>query len=653
MYANQTKLPRLPLPSLEDSLARYLRAVAPLVSEAEFELTRAIVAAQLAAGSKLRKIAESVVSDDKSGRQTSYVSEAWQDMYLEGRWPLAINSNPCSATRTAAFGPDATTQVTRAARVVAATVAFAHEVEAGSLRPDEMKGMPLDMRQYPRMFGATRLPRTGRDELHKAPAGRSGHIVVLRGDHFWEVPVVDEKSGRPLSVAALERALQQVVDQSAPSAKASLAVLTTAERDAWAGWRADLEAHSPVNRTSLAAIDDALFHMCLDEASVGVEGGAEPKGAAQVEAAVHLALCGEPQTAPRWFDKSITLMMSADGVPMLSFEHSWGDGIAVVRCGAETYARVAKGRYAPAAPDEAAAHPPRRLQFEVPASCAAARDTCATEYRAIAKGLDLAQLRFDKWGAQQVKEWGMSPDACAQAAMALAFYKSAGRMGATYESAAMAHFHGGRTETIRPATSEAAAFCKAVADGAPLDEQARLLRAMGKRHSVVCREAAEGKGFDRHLFVLKKLAEEEARKHASAEVGAAVGAVAGGAAGAAVGAAVGATLARTLSGSGDGAATALDDPMRLFTDPSFLHLAGNELSTSNPPPLQNSLQSGFGPVHPQGLGVLYTTFNDRLQFCTSAHAPAGRSAKAYRAELEAALLHIGKLLEMSAPAAKR
>lgn len=33
----------------------------------------------------------------------------------------------------------------------------------------------------------------------------------------------------------------------------------------------------------------------------------------------------------RWFDKSFTLIICADGTSGLNFEHSWGDGVAVLR----------------------------------------------------------------------------------------------------------------------------------------------------------------------------------------------------------------------------------------------------------------------------------------------------------------------------------
>jgi len=33
----------------------------------------------------------------------------------------------------------------------------------------------------------------------------------------------------------------------------------------------------------------------------------------------------------RWFDKSFSLQVTKDGVAGINFEHSWGDGVAVLR----------------------------------------------------------------------------------------------------------------------------------------------------------------------------------------------------------------------------------------------------------------------------------------------------------------------------------
>jgi hypothetical protein len=341
------------------------------------------------------------------------------------------------------------------------------------------------MRSYTRMFGMNREPAVGCDVLRKADGAR--HVTVLRGDAFWQVPVIDGASGKPLSVEAIEASLHAVCKGSAPSgwrnpfasSAPSLAILTAGGRDAWARTRAELAAHSPGNAEALAAVEASLFHVSLDLVDLGTGGKANPAGK-QLDAAVRVALCGDAARAPRWFDKSATAVVSADGIPSFSFEHSWGDGIAMVRAGTEAWRRIAKGSYGetvtPAAPE-----PPTRLVFDLPPSVVAARDAAAKEHQAVSDALDIKTLRFTKWGTERLKAWGISPDGAAQAAIALAHQRVVGRLGATYESCSTVHFAGGRTETIRSATSDAAAWVAAVERGAPAEEQAALLRASAKR----------------------------------------------------------------------------------------------------------------------------------------------------------------------------
>lgn len=322
MYANQHVLPRLPLPTLEGTLRRYLEAAKPLVPPPQYEATASLVQEAREALSSLQS---SLEATESAKSEPSYVAAAWDDMYLCGRWPLPLNSNPGWASESTAFPPTATSQVQRAARLIAAMTKVALEVEGGTLSPDVFKKtIPVDMNQYAKMFASMRIPRRGRDELHKAAptSPMVSFIAVLRGADFWKVPVLDA-AGAPLSVAALEASLD-VVCNSSPSAVSapSLAALTTMDRDAWADSRASLSAHHPTNAASLAALDDALFHCCLD---LG------PAVDHDTDAAVRLALCGHPTSAPRWFDKGITVMVSSDGVPMGQFEHSWGDGMYVLR----------------------------------------------------------------------------------------------------------------------------------------------------------------------------------------------------------------------------------------------------------------------------------------------------------------------------------
>lgn len=44
----------------------------------------------------------------------------------------------------------------------------------------------------------------------------------------------------------------------------------------------------------------------------------------------------------RWFDKSFSLIVTKDGVAGVNFEHSWGDGVAVLRFFQDIYAETTK-----------------------------------------------------------------------------------------------------------------------------------------------------------------------------------------------------------------------------------------------------------------------------------------------------------------------
>lgn len=291
---------------------------------------------------------------------------------------------------------------------------------------------------------------------------------------------------------------------------------------------------------------------------------------------------------------------------MWLFEHSWGDGVAMLRTGMESWLRIRAGEEgkagrAPAAPPPPEpAPPPRRLEWRLTPSVSAARQRAADDHAAVCASLDVSYLGFGRFGAAQLKELGVSPDGAMQAALQLAFYNTAGRIGATYESCSTGHYLGGRTETIRPATTAAAAWVHAAAEGAPPARQAALLRASVERHATLAAEAASGRGFDRHLYVLQQLAAEEGRR------------------------------------------------CPLFSDAAFGRLCSNELSTSTLA-AWSTLQAIFGPVHPEGYGVMYImTPSDQLRCCVTAYKP--RSAARFTAALEAALAHVGRLLGVGRPA---
>lgn len=47
----------------------------------------------------------------------------------------------------------------------------------------------------------------------------------------------------------------------------------------------------------------------------------------------------------RWFDKSISLIVTKNGQAAVNFEHSWGDGVAVLRFFNELFDDTAKNAF--------------------------------------------------------------------------------------------------------------------------------------------------------------------------------------------------------------------------------------------------------------------------------------------------------------------
>ncbi|ETW83153.1 hypothetical protein HETIRDRAFT_439662 [Heterobasidion irregulare TC 32-1] len=104
----------------------------------------------------------------------------------------------------------------------------------------------------------------------------------------------------------------------------------------------------------------------------------------------------------------------------------------------------------------------------------------------------------------------LSPDAYVQMALQLAWFKTRGTFTATYETVLTRLFDRGRTETIRTLTADSRAFVLAMmAPSSSLAERQTLLRRATQTHTTLTREAATGKGIDRHLLGLQLMLRPE------------------------------------------------------------------------------------------------------------------------------------------------
>ncbi|EQC30009.1 hypothetical protein SDRG_12289 [Saprolegnia diclina VS20] len=517
-YHFQKSLMRLPVPKLEDTLNRYLLAVQPVVSPDEFKATqREVEAFRTGLGPQLH---DALVARDKASPETSYINKWWFEMYVRDRQPVAINVNPQIKIKDDP-NPAKNAQNQRAASLIASSVRFFRTLRDKQLEPDvfhtkpqhsktalfnnvmkmlpeaisfygaaAVGAYPLDMSQYKNLFQSTRVPGIGEDSLQVFPDSK--HIVVQRGSDFFKFDVL-KADGTGVADAEILAQIDAILATPANLTANGLGLMTTLGRDEWASARAHLIASGSNNAASLRDIDSALFMVTLEHAS--------PESDRDIS---RTFLTGNGSN--HWFDKSFQLLVAANGKASVNFEHSWGDGVAVLRYLNEMYTDSIKHSPLPGGERSATAAP---LSFtfsdDTKATLAKARST----YDAWTKRLLIETVETPVTKAIGATH-GIGTDGVMQMAIQLAHFRLHGHFVSTYESASTAAFKHGRTETIRSCTNEAVAFCTAMENASSsVGDQAAALRSAVKKHSELTKNGVMGQGCDRHLFGLRKMAEIE------------------------------------------------------------------------------------------------------------------------------------------------
>lgn len=146
LYSFQGSLPRLPVPSVHNTMKRYLRSVRPLLTDEDYSrMERLANEFENSIGKKLQRYLEL-----KSWWSTNYVSDWWEEyVYLRGRSPLMVNSNFYATD--AIFQHLTDNQAARAGMIVHLLLAFRRMIERQELQPVSNLDIPVDPYQPPRL----------------------------------------------------------------------------------------------------------------------------------------------------------------------------------------------------------------------------------------------------------------------------------------------------------------------------------------------------------------------------------------------------------------------------------------------------------------------------------------------------------------------
>ncbi|AXN42599.1 Choline/Carnitine o-acyltransferase [Mycobacterium marinum] len=481
-------LPRLPLPSIEETLQTFIASVDPLLDATGRAEVRA--AADQFRGSDTAAYLQARL-ETRRALHENWLAEYWEHYaYLIDRRSLLYSTGYTVDSPTMArLG---VSQLQQAAMTTVALLDIRRRLAAGQVAPQRIQGVvPLCMKQLRNCYSTVRLPGIDVDTIERFDDQRA--IVVLVNGHFFEVEVIFDEGRRDISypqlLAALEE-IQQVATALPPGPP--IPALTLEQRDVWSRVRAGLIRDGGVNADSLDRIERALLVVILDDA--------EPEGLTELG---RTSLCGTG--ANRWLDKSMNLVVFANGRTGGIMEHSRGDGEAMMLLWEERL--LYERRFASAFDQKPTPppSPPRRLVFEVTPTLDRAISAAVANARTLIDDVDVYADDLGAAGAAAIKAARCSPDAFIQLALQLAYGRLHPDRGPclTYETATTRLFAAGRTECLRSATAQSRAFVLAMMDptctGA---RRARLLRAAASAHRANRLQAMRGRGCDRHLLGL-------------------------------------------------------------------------------------------------------------------------------------------------------
>ena len=548
LYQTDLSLPKLPIPTLSDTEEALGEMIRPLVDERVYTRTKRELNAFFAEGGPAQKL-QCLLKEYQASLpgNASWLRPIWDDMYLSHRGRLPVDMNFSFAFHVARWGEHALP------KLILALVKGIRRIGEAAFEPEAGKTGPvsMDMMQY---MLYTRIPCRERDVLYRVPLNEPPVIAVTCNGN-WFALSLSGKAGEDPSLDAINNALEEIRTLSQKKPGEPVGAFTGAGREDAGAIRAELSKH-PLNRASLAIIEKSLFVLCLDPEDTPEDGSD--------------IVCGD--AANRWFDKSLQLIASGGRIGA-SFEHSGCDATIWLFLLSYVDSLIAGGKLDHAGTGNLEM---RRLEWNISQTGREGLYAARAQFRELSLSLSFDRRILTRINKEAIKAAGCSPDAFVQILYQTAYLQLTGKIRSVYESVAVRNFYQGRTESLRPVSSESADFARAFLrgeEGSILKEKFRLALLA---HSNKLSRAHKALGSERHMSGLL------AMHH------------------------------RYVGGALPG----------IFTCEGYKSLRNDALSTSSSTaPFIEFF--GFGPVVTDGIGLGYGVKEDGLHIAVSAYPDSG------------------------------
>jgi len=512
-FALQKDLPPLPVPELNETVAKYLQSVKPYIKEDPEALQRQEALCQDLLNNQGPVLQQRLVQYAKGKR--NWMSTFWdKQAYLEYDDPVVpyvsyfYSHKPLPSTHSAIQNDP----LMKATAIVVTATKFIEAIKDESLPAEVVKKNPFCMNSFQLMFNTSRLP--GPPEI-KSDTNifysiyENNFIIVAYKGNFYKVFTHDSKTAKPLPSNKIWMQLYSVVNGSqgqnvraTQTQSNGVGSLTSLPRDQWRTAYAEL-IKDPISKESLETIHKASFMLCLDldKAPVTLEEKSRN--------------CWHGDGINRFYDKSLQFFVTGNGTSGFLGEHSKMDGTPTLFLNNYMCQEMTKlnpvefvGSVSPTS--SKAVPSPQPLSFTVTPIIQSHISDAKKQFKETMGQHNLKVWHYNRYGKEFIKSHKMSPDAYLQQIVQLAIYKYLGKQLPTYEAASTRKFFKGRTETGRSVSEASQKFVqswdKPTVSNA---ERIRLLRESVAAHASYLKMASEGQGIDRHFFGLKNMLNAE------------------------------------------------------------------------------------------------------------------------------------------------
>lgn len=525
----QRSLPHLPVPSLAQTVPQYIEAIQPLLTPAQLEKLKELIASFCSNEGRL--LQAELLRVDAANAHTSYVSSDTFERVLKQRQPLPLFSHNTLLVRQ---DDEKTDLLVRSSFWIWSSVLFYKRYLDNELEPSVQfdtgsagdaiwrrdwfqrtaallpsflsttfvtttsghRVTPQDMSQFDCLFNTSRVPGVLQDEVQAV--GFTPHIAVQYRGHQFIVTVADADC-RPIPVSQIYARLREIVASQVAPPLVDIGVLTALSRTEWSAARTVLLRHAG-NRANIEAMEESMLVLNLDDRDGdGVADLFGPIGLTSKTPSI--------RSTNRWWDKSLSVQVNRYGCVSVSAEQSWGDGAAVRRYVDDVCALSYAADVATLEKSAAATEPVRQLQWYIPAELESTAQRARRQLDTEAEHLDVhagvlrASSFFATANAALSASASVEIEDTLQLACQLARWRLHRRPVSAVQTIPMHRYRRGRTEQVYLYTPACEKFCQAMLGNDSTLQQQTCKEALGRYYEIM-RNVAAGGGISSHLFGL-------------------------------------------------------------------------------------------------------------------------------------------------------